>query len=676
MICLRLIWVIRSMGRGMLDTVAEVTFIPDTGALDAFWPEVSSALTIRAVEDRLLQLFSEGRLFGTVHTCIGQEFTGVAVSRCLLPDDYVISNHRCHGHFLSYGGSMPGLIAEIMGKSTGVCGGRGGSQHLFQGRFMSNGIQGGIAPVAAGLSFAHKLHGTNGIAVVYLGDGTMGQGVLYETLNIASKWQLPVLFVVENNQYAQSTSAHQTLSGSIRKRFEAFGIEGMENNTWEWDVLLQDVQANIASMRTHGGPRYHLVDTYRLKPHSKGDDFRQKEEIKAFEERDPLSMLVRTYAGNDRLQSLLSEIQAKVDAAVDAAEKAPFGHCRVEAPQMVQPAWQAISFEKERCVHAIQAALDKELGRNQDSVMIGEDMEAPYGGAFKVAGDLSAKYPGRVRNTPISEAAIVGISNGLALAGFRSMVEIMFGDFLTLGTDQWINHAAKFEWMYNGQTQCPVVIRTPMGGRRGYGPTHSQSLEKHFLGLPGTQVLALHHRYSPRLLYRALFENTRKPTLVIENKRLYASQVDSTPPDGFQLLHSQENFPTTWLSSGRAADITILAIGGTSIDAEAATLELFDNHDAIADLFMPSCLYPFQVTSMEDSILKSRRLLIVEEGLGFASLSSEIMAQVQERWPDAEIRCTRLTAKESPIPTSRPMEEELLPTQEVIVETALRCIHG
>lgn len=653
-----------------------IPYLPSWEEAVAYWQEIETALRIRATEERLLQLFGEGKLYGTVHTCIGQEWSAVAVGRALQPQDYVFSNHRCHGHFLAYGGSVKGLIAEVMGKRDGVCGGRGGSQHLCYNRFFSNGIQGGIAPVTAGLAWAQQIEGNGGIAVVFLGDGTLGQGVLYETLNIASKWSLPILFVVENNRYAQSTASGETLSGQIAHRFEAFGIEGNEGNTWDWPGLLEGMAQSVETVREQGKPRFHIVDTYRLKPHSKGDDFRSPEEIKQYVSVDPLSVMQEAFAGNGDWQALTGRIKAEVDAAVAFAEASPIA---VEGPvEVVEKAVRWIqsptSSDKPRMNLAIQQALGRELEENARAVFFGEDIEGPYGGAFKVSGNLSLEHPGRVRNTPISEAAIVGIGNGLALAGYRPVVEIMFGDFLSLAADQWINHAAKFEWMYNGQVRCPLVVRTPMGGRRGYGPTHSQSLERHFVGLPGTRVICLHHRSDPREVYADIFA-TDQPTLVIENKKLYAAPTFPALPDGYQLLRSEGAFPVTRLHPGRPAEVTVVALGGTGADAEAAVLEAFDEHDIVAELFLPINIYPLDIAFLEGSLAQSRRLLVVEEGLAFASVSSEIIAQVASHWPEWSVRCHRVTSQESPIPTSRPLEEAILPNATEILTAMKRLAY-
>ncbi len=504
--------------------------------LDQYPNELKAALTIRLVEQRLLKLFSEGKLFGTVHTCIGQEFVGVSVSRCLNDADTIFSNHRGHGHFLSYRRNILGMLGEVMGKSVGVCAGRGGSQHLQQDGFYSNGIQGGIAPVTAGMAMAHKLQKTSGVAVVYIGDGTLGQGALYETLNIASKWELPVLFVNENNLFAQSTSQTQTLAGDINARAEAFGIKTYHSNTWDWPQLFQNMQTCIDEIRRTGKPAWHRVDTFRLMAHSKGDDNRPEEYVAPFRDKDPINKLLREHGESPRWKALIAEIEAEIEDAVKTADAAPWGDVEDAINRNVHRErgyrWARRAFDKEKTVAAVRKGLEAGLADHPNLIIIGEDIESPYGGAFKATQGLSAKWPERVRNTPISEHAISGIGNGLAMRGQIPVVEIMFGDFMTLCMDQWANHAAKFRFMFNDKVRVPVIIRTPMGGKRGYAATHSQSIEKHFVGLPDTQVLCLHHRYSPAMLYKDLFRTVDKPTLVVENKTLYGQNISAEAPPG------------------------------------------------------------------------------------------------------------------------------------------------
>jgi len=637
---------------------------------------IRQAITIRLAEQRLLELFSEGKLFGTVHTCIGQEFVGVAVAQALGEADYVFSNHRCHGHFIARYDDIEGLIAEIMGKSSGVCGGLGGSQHLCRDRFFSNGIQGGIVPVCAGLACAQKVNASDGIAVVFIGDGTLGEGVLYETMNLASRWELPLLVVLENNLYAQSTRQSQTLAGSIEGRFEAFGIECSRGNTWEWEKLLVEMRESIEWVRSTHRPRFHRVDTYRLMAHSKGDDHRDAEEVEAYRKRDPLNRLLAEQADAPWLKEMLAEAERRLGVAVSRAEAAPPAGGRLSRQPQHTLTWQPRNFPGQRVVAAVRQALDEALKRNKKVVLLGEDIESPYGGAFKATAGLSDRYPGRVRNTPISEAAIVGIGNGLALGECLPIVEIMFGDFITLVVDQWVNHAAKFRGMYNDQVHVPLILRTPMGGRRGYGPTHSQSLERLLAGCPDTRVLCLHHRYCPARLYGDLLDSIDRPTLVVENKMLYGQQVDPAPPDGFRLLFSPGPFPVARLQPAADADVTVVAIGGTSLDAEQAALAAFEEEEILCDLFLPTQLYPLDVSFLVESLSTTGRLLVVEEGHGFASLGSEILAQVAESHALGRVACARVTASPRPIPSARPLEERCLPNADAILDKTLQLVAG
>lgn len=272
-------------------------------------------LLIRRVEETILDLFSEGKVGGTTHTCIGQEANAVGLIGQLQPErDYVLSNHRNHGHYLAFGGPIDRLLAEIMGYPTGVCGGRGGSQHIKYGNFMSNGVQGGIAPIGVGLAFGEKRAGTGGIVVVCLGDGTLGEGVVYESLNMASLWEVPLLFLVENNRYAQSTPIRLGVKGSLIGRAEPFGIPATEIDTTDVAEIEPWARKAIRHVREEQSPLWAVIHTYRLAAHSKGDDSRDPEEVRRFAERDPL--LVH---GKRLDAERVSAAEAWVDDAVAAA---------------------------------------------------------------------------------------------------------------------------------------------------------------------------------------------------------------------------------------------------------------------------------------------------------------------------------------------------------------------
>ncbi len=411
------------------------------------------------------------------------------------------------------------------------------------------------------------------------------------------------------------------------------------------------------------------VETYRLKAHSKGDDTRSREEVEPFERRDPVAQ----YIVESRHQPEVNALSARVEAAVAWADASPPANYVPPAQEEAGGgSWQKVRVAKERLVHALNRCLATQMRRDEKILMMGEDIESPYGGAFKVTQGLSTEFPGRVRNTPISEAGVVGLGAGLALAGWRPVVEIMFGDFLGLAFDQLVNHAAKFERMYAGQVRTDLVVRTPMGGRRGYGPTHSQTLDRSFLGVPGLRVLALNNLLDPAALYQPLLEGHAGATLVLENKIAYGAHLRAEPAAGFQVWRSDEVFPTAWLRpEARSADLTLLGYGGMSDLLATAAERLFSDHDRIAQVICPMQIHPFEVAPLLPALRLGRRLLIVEEGQGFAGFGAEVIAQLAERAPELLAGVARLAPPCDLIPASGAMEKAMLPTLELILDRAV-----
>jgi TPP-dependent pyruvate/acetoin dehydrogenase alpha subunit len=245
---------------------------------------------IRAVETSLLDLFSKGKLRGTVHTGIGQEAIAAGVVAALdLDRDIVCSNHRGHGHYLAYCGDAKGLIAEIMGRADGVCKGVGGSQHLHRKNFYSNGILGGMAPVSVGMAMAEKTKGSGAIVVQFAGDGALAEGAFYEAFNLASLWKLPYMLAVEDNGYAQSTPKALEQSGNLADRPKAFGIPVVEVEGNDAEAVHEAADSLIAHIRSGQGPGVLYTKTYRLAPHSKGDDIRDKAEVADAWTREPIA---------------------------------------------------------------------------------------------------------------------------------------------------------------------------------------------------------------------------------------------------------------------------------------------------------------------------------------------------------------------------------------------------
>jgi len=249
-------------------------------------------LLIRRFEENLTDLFRRGLLSGTTHCCIGQEAVAVGVLSAMTQDDIVVSNHRGHGHFLAYTDDVEGLTAEIMGRESGVCGGRGGSQHLHAGNFYSNGITGGMVPVATGMAFAEKEKGSGRKTVAFLGDGALAQGVVYESWNMASLWKLPILYVIENNLYAMSTHLSVHLSGTMEKRAQAFDMNVTEISGNEVEDV-RDTVLGLSKEMTQGlAPQVLICNTYRHCGHSVRDDssYQPSEESEEWLQKDPIEL--------------------------------------------------------------------------------------------------------------------------------------------------------------------------------------------------------------------------------------------------------------------------------------------------------------------------------------------------------------------------------------------------
>jgi TPP-dependent pyruvate/acetoin dehydrogenase alpha subunit len=280
-------------------------------------------LRIRLFEEKVLAEFSSGLFLGTTHTYLGQEANAVGVLDNLDTDDIVVSNHRSHGHFLAYGGDMQSLFAELMGKPTGVCAGRGGSQHLHWKNFYSNGVLGGTAPIATGIALAEKIRNTTTITVLFLGDGALGEGVVYESLNMASLWSIPILFIVENNKIAQTTPIDVNLAGEIGKRFGSFGIAAEEIETSDV-VEINSLTRNILSrMRESHHPFAMIIDTHRFGPHSKGDDTRSGEYLLDMKKHhDPISIQGKRIM-QDKKIAIGQEVAGEVAEAFHQALSSP-----------------------------------------------------------------------------------------------------------------------------------------------------------------------------------------------------------------------------------------------------------------------------------------------------------------------------------------------------------------
>ena len=332
-------------------------------------------------------------------------------------------------------------------------------------------------------------------------------------------------------------------------------------------------------------------------------------------------------------------------------------------------------------LESLQQGLKRAFADDESIILIGEDVLDPYGGAFKVTKGLSTLYPDRVITTPISEAAIVGAAGGMALRGLRPIVEIMFGDFVTLIADQVINHITKFPFMYRQGVSVPLVIRTPMGGRRGYGATHSQSLEKLFLGVPGLRVLAPHTLGDPGdLLYQAI-RFTKFPIFFVEHKLLYPlplfnsrtqSEFEVEVMDEPDILSEVEGFSAAALRvricNAPKPQVTLAAYGYMAELARQAMLTLAYEEEIFCDLVIFTRLAPLHIEALKDSLMLTGKLVVIEEGTIAWGWGSEVIAQASERLGPALKSARRVAAQDMIIPASKFLEDRILPSQKDIIE--------
>src|SRR6185312_4593203 len=628
---------------------------------------LKKALLIRRVEETFLELFSKGKLNGTVHTCVGQEFSAVAFAGQLKKKDFIFSNHRCHGHYLAFTDDCYGLIAELMGKKTGTSGGIGSSQHLCNSNFFSNGIQGGITPVSAGYALAQKMLKNGAIGIVFIGDGTLGEGAVYETMNIISKWEIPLMIVCENNSYAQSTHQSVNLAGNILDRAKAFGIKTFKSDTWNVEELLTNAIESINYTRTETKPCFHLVDTYRLNAHSKGDDDRSKEEVEKYRNMD---FLVK-FAIEDPVtyKIYLDKINEKINTVLEQVEKdedLPLNAYYYPATPTSSDEWQPIVATNKRQVEHINNFFHEKIRADPKTVFIGEDILSPYGGAFKVAKNLSVEFPDRVLSTPISESAIIGISNGLALAGFKPYAELMFGDFITLAMDQIINHASKFRHMYNHKVTCPVVIRTPMGARRGYGPTHSQTLDKFLVGIDNITTVALNILIDPSEVYEVI-HTEQDPVIVIENKIDYGKKVGAIEVKNYSIKRNKAAYPVIKASPLQSVPTaTIVTYGGNADWVLNGLQTIFTETDILPEVIILTRIHPIDYTEILKSVEQTGTLYVVEEGSAVNGIGSEIIAGIMEQ-VKSPVYVKRIAALPVPIPSVKSLENAVLPSVDSII---------
>ena len=636
---------------------------------------------IRLFENRLVSLFEEGKVYGTAHTCIGQEGVAVGALFDLEVTDYVTGTHRSHGHCIGKGADVEKMMAELLGKESGYCAGKGGSMHIADldlNMLGCNGLVSAGIPHAAGAVMAAKLRGESRVAVAFHGDGAGNQGVLYETLNVASVWNLPVIVVCENNQYALSTPYESSQAGeSIAARAAGFGIPSRVIDGMDVTVVRAAAQEAIERGRNGGGPSYIQCQTYRYAGHSLRNDRpkRTEEEIASWRARDPIEGLLSELreefkVSEERINAIDAEEAHRIEAAVVVAENAPapspdalMQGIFCEDPYEETPPPRAQKDEKRTISYAgaLNEALNQVMEEDDRVVLFGEDV-AEGGGVFGVSTGLKEKYGAeRVLDSPISEQAITGVGIGLAFADARPIVEIQFMDIMTLAADQLVNQAAKLRYMLGGKPKVPFVLRAPMGAGVKLAAQHSQSLETWFMHIPGLIVVAPSTPYDAKGLLVTAVRNPN-PVVFLEHKLLYFLS-GPVPEESYTLPFGVADVKR------EGTDVTVVATSGMVRKALQAARKL--NREGISvEVIDPRTLVPLDVETILQSVRKTGRLVIVHEACRFAGFGGEIASQVTETlFKKLKAPPQRIGAPSTPVPYNAELEELYIPSEEQIMES-------
>jgi 2-oxoisovalerate dehydrogenase E1 component len=636
-------------------------------------------LVIRGFEDRVAALYRDGEVPGFVHLSIGQEASAVGACWPLGAADVITSTHRGHGHCLAKGLDAPGMFAELMARDDGTNRGRGGSMHIADptlGIFGANGIVAAGLPIAVGAATAAQLRHEGSVAAAFFGDGAVAHGTFHEALNLAAVWSLPVVFFCEDNGYAEFSPSSTQHAASLAQRAAGYGIEHVALDGNDVVAIATTMTDVVARVRAGAGPVLVEATTYRWHGHYEGDPerYRSDEEKRAWEARDPLVISARHLhevgVTDDVLASMTDTVARELDAAVAAARRLPppsvatLGDFVVrERPAWPEPSPPADDAPVFRTMDAIHDALEAELAEDERVFVAGIDVAAG-GNVFGLTRGLHDRFGDRVRDTPISESAIVGLGVGAAMAGMRPVVELMYLDFLGVCLDQLLNQAAKLPFMTGGAAQMALTVRTQFGAGRSSGSQHSQSLEALLAHIPGLTVVMPSTPADTYGLLRAAVQDPN-PVVFIENRLLYGMKGPRPSPDHVVPI-------------GRAAvvrpgtDVTVVSVSRMVHDAVAAA-DAVASEGISVEVVDLRTVAPLDTTTILESVARTSRLLVAHEAVVPFGIGAEIAATVaREGFWNLDAPIERIGAAPTPPPYAPELERAWLPGRDEIADAIRR----
>lgn len=621
----------------------------------------------RMIEEKMLILLRQGKI-SKWFSGIGQEAISVGVTHALKNEEYILPMHRNLGVFTSRDVPLNKLFAQWQGKQSGFTQGRdrsfhfGSQEHKIVGMISHLGPQLGVAD---GIALADMIRRKKRVTAVFTGEGATSEGDFHEALNVASVWNLPVLFCIENNGYGLSTPTNEQYNCKhLADRAKSYGMESRiidGNNILEVYIKVSEL---CKAVRKRPRPVLLEFKTFRMRGHEEasGTKYVPDKLMKKWTKKDPIVnyeafLLKEKIISSDKIEQFKAEIADEINSNLKMAfDENPVDFDETKELGSVYQSIENKIFESKnskkniRFVDAISEALEQSMDRYNELIIMGQDI-ADYGGVFKITEGFTSKFgKSRVRNTPICESVIVSAAMGLSINGMKSIVEMQFADFVSSGFNPIVNYLAKVHYRW-GQN-ADVVIRMPCGGGVGAGPFHSQTNEAWFTKTPGLKVVYPAFPDDAKGLLNTAI-NDPNPVLFFEHKGLYRSIYGDVPTDYYNIPFGRANL----LKQGDS--LTVVTYGAGAHWA----LEILEKHSEIsADVIDLRTLQPLDIETVYTSVKKTGKLILLQEDTLFGGIASDIAAMVTENcfeYLDAPIK--RAGSLETPVPFAKNLEENYLP---------------